>query len=126
MIIAALNSQPLQEDHPYPITPQYYLAKMAADEETEVMVVFEDFENALWELVPSVSQPEMEHYRLIQTRFAKGVDKNGEAATSDKALSLASQLSDLRNGPSHHNVEAVGRIAKKLDKGKGRVPVDVD
>jgi hypothetical protein len=127
VVVAALNSQPPQEDHPYPITPQYYLAKMAADDETDVVVALEDFENALKELVPSVSQTEMEHYRSVQARFTKGVDKNGEALRGNKPLSLTAWSSELRNGPSHHNDEEVlGPIAKKSDKGKGRVSVDID
>lgn len=100
---------------------------MAADDETDVVVALEDFERALQELVPSVSRTEMEHYRLVQARFAQGVDKDGEALTSEKSLSLTAQSSDLQNGPSHHNGELVlGSIAKKLEKGKGRVPMDMD
>jgi len=100
---------------------------MATDSETDVVVVVGDFENALRELMPSVSQTEMEHYRSVQARFTKGVDKNGGALTDDNPLSLTAQFSDLRNGPSHPNGEAVlGPIAKILDKGKGRVPVAVD
>lgn len=127
VLVAALNSQPPQEDHPYPITPQYYLAKMVTDGETDVVVAFEDFENALRELVPSVSRIEMEHYRSVQARFTKGVDKNREALANDHPQSSIVQSLDLRNGPSRHNYEAVlGPIAKNLEKGKGRVPVDVD
>jgi peroxin-6 len=127
VLVAALNSQPPQEDHPYPITPQYYLAKMATDGETDVVVALEDFENALRELVPSVSQTEMEHYRSVQARFTKAIDKNGEALTDGKPLFFTAQSSNPRSGPSHHDDEAVfGPIAKNIDKGKGRVPVDVD
>jgi len=100
---------------------------MAADDETDVVVALEDFENALRELVPSVSQTEMEHYRSVQARFAKGADKKGETLTSDKPLSLTARFPDLRNGPFYHDDEAVlGPIARNLDKGKGRVPLDDD
>lgn len=128
VIVATLNSQAPQGDHPYPITPQYYLAKMAADDETDAVVKLEDFENALRELVPSVSQTEMEHYRSVQGRFTNGVDKNRQAPSSEESLSLAPHSSGLRNGPSHHNNDdaVLGPIAQKLDKGKGRAPVDVD
>jgi peroxin-6 len=126
VLVAALNSQPPQEDHPYPITPQYYLAKMVTDDETDVVVALEDFENALRELVPSVSQTEMEHYRSVQAHFTKGGDKNHEALMNDKPQSLITQSSDLRNGPSHHNDEAVLGPTKNLDKGKGRVPVEIN
>jgi len=69
--IAKLNSLPPDPQHQYPLTPQYYLAVMAAPSETEVLVSQEDFESALKELVPSVSQAEMEHYAWIQQRFSK-------------------------------------------------------
>jgi len=67
---ALLNSQPKDPAHVYPITPQYYLSEMAIDEDTDITVSREDFLSALRELVPSVSQTEMEHYRLVQQRFA--------------------------------------------------------
>lgn len=69
--IGELNSQPHSSKHVYPITPQYYLAEMASYEDTEIIVAQEDFEAALEELTPSVSQAEMEHYRLVQQRFAE-------------------------------------------------------
>lgn len=43
---------------------------MATTQETEVLVSQEDFETALRELVPSVSQAEMDHYAQIQQRFS--------------------------------------------------------
>ncbi|KAL1722738.1 P-loop containing nucleoside triphosphate hydrolase protein [Schizophyllum commune] len=58
-------------DHPYPLTPQYYLAELASSKEIEVLVREEDFEVALRNLVPSVSQAEMEHYREVQKRFSQ-------------------------------------------------------
>ncbi|KAF9812997.1 hypothetical protein IEO21_05830 [Rhodonia placenta] len=68
--IAELNKLPPDPQHPYPLTPQYYLAVMATTQETEVLVSQEDFETALRELVPSVSQAEMDHYAQIQQRFS--------------------------------------------------------
>ncbi|KAE8179766.1 hypothetical protein CF335_g9479, partial [Tilletia laevis] len=56
--------------HPYPITPQYYLAELAQPSEIEVRVGRVDFEAALRELVPSVSEQEMEHYRAVQSKFS--------------------------------------------------------
>ena len=38
--------------------------------ETEVLVSEDDFNAALRELVPSVSQAEMDHYARIQQRFS--------------------------------------------------------
>lgn len=43
---------------------------MATEEDTDITVTREDFVAALQELVPSVSQSEMEHYRLVQEKFA--------------------------------------------------------
>lgn len=100
---------------------------MATDGETDVVVMLEDFENALQELVPSVSQTEMEHYRSVQARFTKGVDKNRETSTNDRFQSLIAQSWDLRNRPTRHNDEVVlGPIEQNSDKGKGRALVDVD
>ena len=68
---AKLNlSPPPDSPHPYPLTPQYYLGELATPAETEVLVSEEDFSAALRELVPSVSQEEMEHYARIQQRFS--------------------------------------------------------
>ncbi|KAH9830946.1 AAA-domain-containing protein [Rhodofomes roseus] len=69
--IAELNSQPPDPRHPYPLTPQYYLAELATPAEMEVLVMQQDFTAALKELVPSVSQAEMEHYAQVQQRFSK-------------------------------------------------------
>jgi peroxin-6 len=76
--LAALNTQPPLPSHIYPITPQYYLAEMATDEDTDITVTREDFISALKELVPSVSQTEMEHYRQVQKRFSEEVHKGAD------------------------------------------------
>nr|AXF50743.1 AAA protein [Inonotus obliquus] len=60
----------------YPLTPQYYLSEMASSSETDVVVSLEDFGDALRELVPSVSQAEMDHYREIQKRFSQGFENH--------------------------------------------------
>ncbi|KAI5900026.1 AAA-domain-containing protein [Schizophyllum commune H4-8] len=70
-VIASLNQKGPLPDHPYPLTPQYYLAELASPKEIEVLVRSEDFEVALRNLVPSVSQAEMEHYREVQKRFSQ-------------------------------------------------------
>ncbi|KAI0637344.1 AAA-domain-containing protein [Trametes polyzona] len=69
--IAELNaSPPPNSPHPFPMTPQYYLGELATPAETEVLVSEEDFNAALRELVPSVSQAEMDHYARIQQQFS--------------------------------------------------------
>lgn len=53
------------------MTPQYYLSALATPAEIEVLVSQQDFERALDELVPSVSQGEMGHYREVQKMFSR-------------------------------------------------------
>ena len=70
-VVAELNAGPADPKHPYPLTPQYYLAEMATPSEIEVLVTQEDFDSALSSLIPSVSQAEMEHYARVQQQFSK-------------------------------------------------------
>lgn len=70
-VLAVLNAGPMDPKHPYPLTPQYYLAEMATPAEIEVLVTQEDFDSALRSLIPSVSQTEMEHYARVQQQFSK-------------------------------------------------------
>ncbi|AFR96905.2 peroxin-6 [Cryptococcus neoformans C23] len=73
--IAKLNASVSMEEDPslktWPgeLTPQYYLAKIATKEETEVVVRQQDFEEALIKLVPSVSEEELKHYERVQKEF---------------------------------------------------------
>ncbi|KAG7452765.1 AAA-domain-containing protein [Guyanagaster necrorhizus] len=67
---ARLNSQPGGDQYPYPLTPQYYLAEVASQEEVNVIVTEDDFTLALNHLVPSVSEAEMRHYAIIQQQFS--------------------------------------------------------
>ncbi|KAG6891139.1 hypothetical protein C0992_010127 [Termitomyces sp. T32_za158] len=69
--IAQLNVIPGLHGHPVPLTPQYFLAEMASESDINVLVSREDFDRALKDLIPSVSQSEMDHYAEIQHRFAK-------------------------------------------------------
>ena len=69
--LAIINDGPKLSGHPFPLTPQYYLAEMATLEETEVLVSRDDFERAFRDLVPSVSQSEMEHYAAVQQKFSR-------------------------------------------------------
>jgi len=82
--------------HPHPLTPQYYLAEMATPAEIDVLVSREDFELALRELVPSVSQGEMEHYAEVQRKFANdtiNAVKEDSAADSSRGAAEISALS---------------------------------
>ncbi|KAF8078217.1 AAA-domain-containing protein [Lyophyllum atratum] len=68
---AHLNTMPGSHNYPSPLTPQYFLAEMASPEDFHVLVSREDFDRALKDLVPSVSQSEMDHYARIQRRFSQ-------------------------------------------------------
>lgn len=97
----ALNKEPSQGGHPYPLTPQYYLAEMATFEDTEVLVTHHDFDRAFHDLVPSVSQSEMDHYKHIQHRFSR------------KSVRAENESSDVQsNSESGNNMKSV--------KGKSR------
>ena len=64
-----LNASERDSRYQYPITPQYYLGEIANPSEMNVVVEEQDFREALNELVPSVSQSELEHYGRIQRKF---------------------------------------------------------
>lgn len=103
--IAELNRRPPPYEHPHPITPQYYLAELATEPEIEVLVSHNDFEEALRELVPSVSQDEMAHYAAVQKRFAN------DTINSDSKQGNRDELITVEVNP-----------ISKTDKGKGRAP----
>ncbi|KAI0043551.1 AAA-domain-containing protein [Auriscalpium vulgare] len=74
--LAVINAGPPSDvhPHPHPLTPQYFLAEMAEREDIAVVVTQRDFEGALRELTPSVSQAEMDHYAQVQARFSRKDD----------------------------------------------------
>ncbi|KAJ7074407.1 P-loop containing nucleoside triphosphate hydrolase protein [Mycena amicta] len=71
--LSQLNIRAL-DGHPYPLTAQYYLAEMASAEDIDVLVSQADFDRALVNLEPSVSQSEMDHYEQVQRRFSRAVE----------------------------------------------------
>jgi peroxin-6 len=72
VVIGQINANPpVPNPHPHPMTPQYYLAEIATAEEMQVLVSQADFDRALANLVPSVSEAEMEHYGKIQKKFSQ-------------------------------------------------------
>ncbi|KAJ6611778.1 P-loop containing nucleoside triphosphate hydrolase protein [Mycena sp. CBHHK59/15] len=78
--LADLNSKPGPYDHPHPLTSQYYLAELASMEDMDVRVSQADFDTALRNLVPSVSESEMENYAHIQRRFSRKSDDGEDAS----------------------------------------------
>ena len=68
-----LNQSEPTSVHPIPLTPQYYLAEIATPDELLVQVTQNDFQNALRDLVPSISQSELNHYLKIRKQFSSSV-----------------------------------------------------
>lgn len=116
---AKLNALAPPYTHPHPLTPQYYLAEMATPVETDVLVSREDFELALRELVPSVSQGEMEHYAEVQRKFANDTIN----AIKENSAMEEPHASDEHPGSSAStpsNTLDVAPLINRLDKGKGK------
>jgi len=68
-----LLNQAQSSDHPYPITSHYYLSEMAFERDVQVLVTQHDFDLALSQLKPSVTESEMQHYTYIQRLFSSDV-----------------------------------------------------
>lgn len=79
------------------MTVQTYLDQHATPEDISVQVNQQDFELALRELVPSVSEKELDHYKIVQARFKNETlnaiksddppsgDQNGGSSNKGKA-----------------------------------------
>jgi peroxin-6 len=118
-IAANLNSLPGPYEHPYPLTPQYYLSELALPQDIEVLVSQRDFDMALQSLVPSVSQSEMEHYTTIQRRFSRDMpDAPLSRDMNDLVASIHVddvELSTLPNSPSMSSRKGKGRFLDEAD-----------
>ena len=79
-----MNARPPYSEGTPPLTPQYYLAELATPAEVAVLVSQQDFEAALAELVPSVSQAEMAHYGRVQQQFS-GATMNSDEKMEEKS-----------------------------------------
>ncbi|CAG8491490.1 5717_t:CDS:10 [Ambispora leptoticha] len=119
------------------LTSQYYLDHLATPQDIYVEVTQQDFERALEELVPSVSEKELEHYRLVQKRFTQqdGKDKQNNDQESTSALNHQfHQQTDINwnnggysndNGVIDHgfgNASSTGGGSSTKGKGKARLP----
>ncbi|KIY51147.1 AAA-domain-containing protein [Fistulina hepatica ATCC 64428] len=71
LALAELNAEGPKTGHPYPLTPQYYLSVMATYDDLHVLVTGDDFERALQQLIPSVSEADMAHYHDVQKMFSQ-------------------------------------------------------
>lgn len=70
---AALLNRIQPSDHPRPITPHYYLSEMATERDIQVLVTKHDFDLALSQLKPSVTESELQHYTHIRKLFSGGI-----------------------------------------------------
>lgn len=75
--------------HATQMTIAHFFDHLATDEDTNVMVVEEDFELARRELVPSVSAEELGHYERVRKTFEGEDKKKIEEAKKSKALTAA-------------------------------------
>ncbi|KAJ3149447.1 peroxisomal assembly protein [Geranomyces variabilis] len=138
--IAALNKSGPHKSHPHPITPPYYLEKLAEKDDTFVQVEAVDFQNALAELVPSVNPAELRRYQEIRKKFetedktkpTKAVSKGkGPAeATSPPPLAELNAKEGPLQGDSGHQEQGAsssGEGSKKQhhqkQKNKGKAPL---
>lgn len=149
LLAAELNAQPPYSPGETPLlTPQYYLAEMATPAEIEVLVAQQDFDAALGEvlslifflrrsridafdcsqLVPSVSQAEMLHYKTVQQRFSAETmnsDDNLAAKEKKEAAPVSSpspspslpQLPAAVPGPFKPNGIVKGPVEKVVPNG---------
>lgn len=79
-IITLLN-QVRSNHHPHPITPHYYLSEMAVEADVQVLVTQDDFDLALSQLRPSVTEAEMEHYMYVKKSFTSDIPSGTHANT---------------------------------------------
>ncbi|KAG9252707.1 peroxisomal biogenesis factor 6 [Emericellopsis atlantica] len=99
----------------------YFFDHHATPEDLAVVVTEQDFLAAQQELVPSVSQGELQHYEKVRATFEgsgekkadKGKGKAIEYAVQDKGKGKAAEY-------SYDDGEANGTVRRKRDKGKGK------
>ncbi|ORY82658.1 P-loop containing nucleoside triphosphate hydrolase protein [Protomyces lactucae-debilis] len=85
---------------PEPISMQYFFDHLATKADVEVVVSKVDFEEALKELVPSVSQSELDHYKKVQAQFSTPAKEEAKpaAATPTVAVDRKGKGKEVANG----------------------------
>ncbi|KAJ3159157.1 peroxisomal assembly protein [Geranomyces michiganensis] len=116
--IAAFNKNGPHAAHPHPITPPYYLEKLADKDDTFVQVEAVDFQNALAELVPSVNPAELRRYEEIRTKF-ETEDSKTKAAVVAKKGKAGDIISPQIAGPAVFADEATPLDDPGQDEGGG-------
>jgi hypothetical protein len=103
---------------PTPLTPQYYLAALASEDEMKVKVKQEDFEAALGRLRPSVSEDEMRHYERVQRGFRVG---DGDAKANGRVGDGSKGVDGGESDEAEAGQGRGGWVGRKVDvKGKGK------
>ncbi|KAG0308529.1 peroxisomal assembly protein [Dissophora globulifera] len=135
--VATINSDETST-LPRPITSQYYLDHLAQPDEILVQVTEEDFDQALAELIPSVSAQELDHYRQVQKMFnsddfAKDMEaaaaaeeeqkkKKAEAAHSKEMAMMERQLQEAeREGgleEALRKIQETQKLQSAMDRGE--------
>ncbi|KAJ2787451.1 peroxisomal assembly protein [Coemansia interrupta] len=126
------------EEHPVPMTPQYYLDHIAAESVKQVTVTAGDFDKALDELIPSVSAEELVRYQALRQQFdsaLKGKDKQTAAPAAfesdDRSIQYpedqfqshsTNESTDIRPEPSADSLTSATKKGKAKNKGKGKAP----
>ncbi|KAF9944159.1 peroxisomal assembly protein, partial [Mortierella alpina] len=96
---------------PRPITSQYYLDHLAQPDEILVQVTEEDFDQALAELIPSVSAQELEHYKQVQKMFnSDDFAKEAEAAAAAEEKKRADIQEERELAEALRKVEEAQRM----------------
>lgn len=95
-----------------PRSTQYFFDHLATKEDVEVVVSEHDFRAAMKELIPSVSQSELEHYKKVQAQFSPV--KNGIPSVVDKGKGKAPGL--YTNGSSSLNGHSNGHFGHEASE----------
>lgn len=81
-----------------PKSTQYFFDHLATKEDVEVVVSEEDFRGALRELVPSVSQSELDHYKKVQAQFSPVKKEDTAGQDKLKGKGKGKEVDGLTNG----------------------------
>ncbi|KAJ2223033.1 peroxisomal assembly protein [Coemansia sp. RSA 485] len=117
------SSREPNEEHPVPMTPQYYLDRIAPADVKQVTVTLQDFERALDELIPSVSADELVRYQALRRQFdsvLKGKDKQEIADSQAGSASEYAAAGKAAHSLTDSNPSVPSNRQKK--KGKGKEP----
>ncbi|BFZ63652.1 peroxisomal assembly protein [Saitoella coloradoensis] len=110
------------KSHVPPISTHYFFDHLATEEDTEVVVTEEDFMKAMDELVPSVSEKELAHFKEIQSKFSM---KKEEKKDNGKGNAVEDNAAQNGNGVEPYTwigkeMVQVDEGMNGMDEGEGR------